>query len=130
MKAIFFFVLYTGMNLWNASGAQAGNLKITPDMVRFHYATYDSGTLLDCQAIVLNAESQDWSVSCGQGTDLRKYTVHLWVTRYDRPQIPKLSLELLYWVNDLTHRPMVGSGTTVWLDFKEPSDLYQVHVNV
>ena len=128
------WILLAGLIGFAASSAFAagagGNLKITPAMLQFNYMTFDSGISLDCTQVLSNPDTQDWDVTCGKGTETRKYTVHLWVTEYDRPVLPKQSFEVLYWVTDMTSAQPVSNGTTFWLHFREPSDLYQIQARV
>jgi hypothetical protein len=131
MKIWFCFVgLFLSFYSAGSAWAQNGNLQVTPQMLRFQYATSDGQITLDCKPSLENAESQDWSVICGTGQDVRKYRVHLWVTMYERPVLPKQSYEVLYWVTDLNGSKAIDSGTTVWFNFKEPADLYTLSVNV
>jgi hypothetical protein len=108
-----------------------GDLKITPSMLQFTYQTSDGSVSQDCTEILADAASQDWNVTCGA----KKYIVHLWVTVYDRPVLPKQSYEILYWVTDLSASPsqqgaQQAESTTVWFHFREPSDLYQLQVSL
>ena len=113
-----------------AAGAASGNYKLTPEMLRFHYETVDAGITLDCTHVLQDADAQDWAVTCGTGQDTRKYVVHLWLTEYDRPVLPKQSFELLYWVTDMTPAQPVSNSTTIWYHFREPSDLYEIQASI
>ena len=113
-----------------AAGAASGNYKLTPEMLRFQYLTVDGGTTLDCTPKLQDPDAQDWAVTCGSGTDTRKYVVHLWLTEYDRLVLPKQSFELLYWVTDMTAAQPVYNSTTIWYHFREPSDLYEIEARI
>jgi hypothetical protein len=104
-----------------------GDLKITPSMLQFTYQTSDGSVTQDCTETLANADSQDWNVVCGA----KNYKVHLWVTVYDRPVLPKQSYEILYWVTDLNaSSTQQGVSTTVWFNFREPSDLYLLQLSL
>lgn len=98
-----------------------GNLRITPEMLRFHYRPFEEGEALACRHKIKDSQAQDWDVLCGEG---KKYVVHLWVTAYSRDVRPRLSYEILYWVTDVS-RPegSSSSGATTWVHLQDPSAL-------
>jgi hypothetical protein len=114
--------------------AQGGNLKITPEMLQFDYATIEGDTTLDCKPTLENSETQDWLVQCGTpATSIRKYRVHLWVTLYERAVTPKQSYEVLYWITDLSPgvSPQASaSSTTIWFNFENPSTFTELDLRL
>ena len=103
------------------------NFTITAKMLQFTYTSDDGSVSQDCTPTLANADTQDWNVVCGT----RKYLVHLWVTIYDRPVLPKESYEVLYWITDLNAAPaQQGASTTVWFHFREPTDLYMLQLSL
>jgi hypothetical protein len=97
-------------------GLPGGNLEITPAMLKFKYR-FNEGETLYCTHELMDPFSQDWDVVCRaeDSSYTRRYRVHLWVTEYGHDTGPiKLSIEILYWVTDLTHQPIEGGGTS-WI---------------
>jgi hypothetical protein len=111
---------------------EAGNFKITPEMLRFRYQAFDGSVVLQCHHEIQNELSQDWKVQCQnpEGTMKRSYVVHLWLTAYSRQQAPRLSYELLYWISDHSHPAKIqSSGSTIWFHLNDPSALHSLQAS-
>lgn len=103
------------------------------DSLKFSYRTFDTGESLTCKHALLSAESHDWSVKCSDtvGGSLKLFTVHLWVTRYDRNEVPRTGFELLYWVTDQTSpQNPVGSSVSQWIFFKDATELSSIQMGL
>ena len=114
--------------------AESGNLKVTPEMLQFDYASIDGSMTLDCKPTLEDPLSQDWIVQCGNAaTEIRKYRVHLWVTLYERAVTPKQSYEVLYWLTDLSpgvSAQASASSTTIWFNFENTTSLTQIDLRL
>ena len=131
MNTLLSFLLAGLLSASSALAAdQPGNLKITPDMLFFHYSTFDAGETMDCKPTVENADSQDWRVVCSNSKSRREYTVHLWVSIYTHSAAPLLSYEILYWVTDLTDPAhSIQTGSTVWFHVNDPTSLASLEIS-
>ena len=103
------------------------NFHFKAEQLSFNYISYEeiqgSPQQVKCTHAIENELSQDWVVTCGS----KHYSVHLWLSEYHKAQIPKASFELLYWVSDRSvARETKDTGTTLWFNFKEPSDLHSI----
>lgn len=107
------------------------NYPITPDNLKFTYQSHDGEISLKCTHALEDAMSQDWLVTCSDAEKemQRTYRVHLWVTAYERQVQPKLSLEILYWVTDITRETPVGSSSTIWFHLNDPSSLNSIQIS-
>jgi hypothetical protein len=120
------FVLATLSSLFvSAQTLPSLSYPITADNLKFSFQSYDGETNLKCKPNLENELSQDWIVLCASadGKIIRTYSVHLWVKAYTRQVAPKLSLEVLYWVNDISKMPATGSSSTIWFHLKDSTSL-------
>lgn len=103
--------------------------QIPHEALKFRYQTHDGQVWLNCKHNPIN-EWYDWTVYCGDNSE-KKFVVHLALSLYQRPMIPKNSYELLYWVTDQTdNRNSRNHGTTIWAHFKEPTDFHEFFVSL
>lgn len=100
------------------------NVNITSDNLQFTHEMHE-GDLLSCKHTIENSLSQDWSVICGDSSTLKRFRVHLWVTRYTRPIQPKVLYEILYWVSDF-NSSYGGSSHSGWYTLDEVTSLTQL----
>lgn len=89
------------------------------DVLRFRYETYDRTKALNCKHALSNAavSPYDWDVKCfhEDGRLAKRFDVHLALSIYERTTLPRLSIELLYWIS--------GEGATTWFHFNDPTTL-------
>ena len=96
------------------------NLKLQSNQLKFSYQNYDGDLYVHCTHAIENEASQDWHVTCAENSFKREYSVHLWITRYTKLNIPKTSYEMLYWVTE--KRPQQkGYSSTSWIHLAEDS---------
>jgi hypothetical protein len=118
MKAALCLILISFGLLSPAFGQIPGDeIKIVAENLKFKYLSFDGETNLACTHVLENPKSQDWRVLCGQ----KNFLVHLWVTAYRRTVEPRLSLEILYWVN--------GRGGTSWIHLKDAASLHSLYMS-
>jgi hypothetical protein len=87
-------------------------LTLKQNQVRFIYEPFEEGPAVACQhQAVSETNPYDLKVICQN----HEYTVHLMLNRYTHPNAPKMSYELLYWVNN--------EGATSWYHFTEATQL-------
>jgi hypothetical protein len=107
------------------SGWQAG-AALDLKKLKFTYQSFDGETVLPCKAFIENELGQDLVVKCQDGSTVKKYSVHLWVTRYTRPREPRTSFEILYWVTDRIDPKRPSTSSTQWVNLKNESDLHSL----
>jgi len=119
----------------SASSFAAGfgeNLKITADRIKFVHQPMQGQNDLTCTHKLINELSQDWEVLCKDKADKvkRSYSVHLWVSRYGHSNGPKVSFEVLFWVDDKTMPKDIKTlGTTTWFHLTEDTSLHALQLN-
>ncbi len=89
-------------------------LAVAPNKVRFVYEPYEAAAT-ECVHQTSASNPYDLDVDCSDKTVARKFTVHLALSKYTHPTPPRVSYELLYWVN--------GNGATTWFHLKDESAL-------
>jgi hypothetical protein len=103
-------------------------LTLAQDRLSFSYDSQDGEIVMPCRHSFL-PHSQDWALECASAdrpNDIKKFTVHLVIKIYHRNQSPKMAYQILYWVIDQQVRsvePGKYLGTTMWMNFDEPSQL-------
>lgn len=104
------------------------NFKIDASMLDFTYQPNESAGL-PCKHTLVNPASQDWDVICqsADGKESHRYGVHLWVTTYPRDVEPKVSYEVLYWVDDRSEKSS-SHGSTIWFHLKDQSAIQKIEV--
>ncbi len=108
------------------------NLKIKAENIRFVHQPAQGPNELTCTHKLVNELSQDWDVICRDKSDkvARSYSVHLWVSRYGHANGPKVSFEVLYWIDDRTVAKDIKSlGTTTWFHLNEDTSLHSLQLN-
>lgn len=106
------------------------NYPLRDDMLNFTYQDYNGDVSAICEHRLESAESQDWIVECKRESLLKKrFRVHLWLTEYLRAEAPAFTLEILYWVSDLSEPTKTkDTGTTLLLDFASHSRVHGVNI--
>ena len=104
----------------------------SPETMNFIYETVDGSERWNCSHEVANADSQDWDVKCQDGSGhYRKYSVHLWLSRYNRVRENLTSYELLYWVTDWSDAQNPKSqSVTIWHHIKNVADLAGIDASI
>lgn len=97
--------------------------KLTSSRLVFTYQSFSGDTYIRCSH--QRAPWMGWNVTC----DHKKFYVHLVLSRYIRPVVPKASYELLYWVTDRNLDIPHTVGSTTWFHLKEFSDLHEIYVS-
>jgi hypothetical protein len=103
-------------------------LTLAQDRLSFSYDSQDGEIVMPCRHTFL-PHSQDWALECASAdrpNDIKKFTVHLVIKIFHRNQSPKMAYQILYWVIDQQIRsvePGKYLGTTMWMNFDEPSQL-------
>jgi hypothetical protein len=101
------------------------NIPITNSNLHFEFSSQDGELTYPCTQAFL-PDSRDFSIHCVRAADIWDFIVHLRLFRHDREVSPKMSYELLFWVNDerlQNGNPGEYIGTTLWFRFAEPSPL-------
>lgn len=128
MKALLALALFSSVGY-----ADFGtNLQIKAENLKFTLQPVQGAVDTVCTHTLSNAASQDWEVLCkdSNGTVRNKYMVHLWVSRYGHASGPKVSFEVLYWVDDRSKANDIKSvGTTVWFHLKEETSIHSLQLN-
>jgi hypothetical protein len=116
---LFFFLI--GISAFGETTLPSADYAITADQLRFTYQGYDNGLYFHCQPTIENEIGHDWRVQCADETKklTKSFLVHLWVTRYDHAQAPRVTYELLYWVKGQGS----SSGSSTWFHLKDYSAL-------
>ena len=108
------------------------NLQIKAENLKFRLQPVQGAMDTKCTHTLTNAASQDWEVVCknSEGAVKNKYAVHLWVSRYGHASGPKVSFEVLYWVDDRSKANDIKSvGTTVWFHLNEDTSIHSLQLN-
>ena len=107
------------------------NYPIKAENWKFTFQTFDGETVNKCKHLLTDELAHDWRVECfdDKGQPTQKYNVHLWVTAYERNVNPQLSLEVLYWVTDITNASPIGSSSTIWFHMKDKTYLDSVQIS-
>jgi hypothetical protein len=106
------------------------DIKITAENLSFAYQSNDGRSDLACVHHLDNPDSQDWGVTCqdpknAKNGTKRPFSVHLWVTRYDTVDGPKL--EILYWITNGTTGE--SSSQTNWMHFDKDFSLKKLELS-
>ena len=128
MKAFFALALFSSA-VYADFGA---NLPIKAENLKFTLQPVQGAVDTTCAHTLTNAASQDWEVLCkdSSGVVKNKFAVHLWVSRYGHASGPKVSFEVLYWVDDRTKANDIKSvGTTVWFHLNEDTSIHSLQLN-
>ena len=107
------------------AGTRRPNVLPTASALTFRYTTFDAGSDYACKHFLQDADTQDWDVQCfdTKGIVKKHYTVHLWISLYNHPTPPQTSLEILYWLTDLSvPNAAQGSGATTWVNLNPRLD--------
>lgn len=115
MKTSTFLAILPLFLLFKASTSNAAT-----NLVSFHYESYDGVATAACSHAVSNPQNPyDLTVKCSDGKSVKKeFLVHLALSRYRHQTAPRVTYELLYWVN--------GNGATSWYHFDEETNLNKV----
>ena len=108
------------------------NLKLKAEHLRFVHQPMQGSNDLTCTHKLVNELSQDWDVLCKDqdGKVRRSYSVHLWVSRYGHKVGPKVSYEVLFWIDDRTQPKDIKSlGATTWFHLNEDTSLHSLQLN-
>ncbi len=108
------------------------SLKLKAENLKFVHQPMQGQNDLTCEHKLVNALSQDWDVVCKDknGKVGRSYSVHLWVSRYGHASGPKVSFEVLYWIDDRTQPKDIKSlGATTWFHLNEETSLHSLQLN-
>jgi hypothetical protein len=86
----------------------------------FTYEPYGEGPTQACIHQVVSAQNpMDWKVKCPMGSSAtREFTAHVVVSKYVRAAEPRVSYEVLYWVN--------GEGASTLYNFKNDGELMSI----
>ncbi|MBS1960832.1 MAG: hypothetical protein JST04_01345 [Bdellovibrionales bacterium] len=97
--------------------------------MRFVFRDFEGPRDIVCPHRLLSPDSPyDWKVECSDGSrKFAEYTAHVALTLYDHTTEPKLSVEMLYWLNGSRLPSEVGS--TTWFHFAEKSNLQGVSMS-
>lgn len=102
--------------------AAHANIKqpINANTVSFQFESFDGLASIPCFHVIINPSNPyDLAVTCTDGKKItKKFTAHLALSRYRHPTAPKVTYELVYWVN--------GNGATTWNHFEEETKLMKV----
>ena len=112
--------------LSSLSAFAGGRAALQASSLNFRYTTFDPGSDYACKHYLQDADAHDWDVQCfdAQGVVKKHYTVHLWISLYNHPTAPQTSVEILYWLTDLSVPQAVqGVGATTWMHFNPKMDL-------
>lgn len=119
---IVFSLLITSPSL--ASIKEKKSVALRDSQIRFEFASQDGDLLYNCTHELIPS-LMDYEVICAREKapeDKFKFVVHARLFIHERPEAPKLSYELLYWVTD---RQLTGgklgqfTGTTLWFNLQE-----------
>ena len=117
------------------AGAEAIDLtsKKMQERMKFEFSTQDGEFVMPCTFRVGNPVALNLEVTCtspaGFSLPPRHFSVHLRLFAYTKPQAPRRSYELLYWVTDRDAKPGDGgrfAGTTLWYHLEDVSSLMRV----
>lgn len=97
--------------------------------LKFSYQNFDGDLYVKCVHEIENDLSQDWKVTCENKTFKRVYSVHLWMTKYTKTEIPKSSYEILYWITERFPKN-IGTSTTNWIHLKEDSQFFAASLSL
>lgn len=98
---------------FHSAETRAEKLVIAPTALTLNYEDFDGSFNYPCKAARISDENPyDLSVRCYDGEKLiRTFSIHLIISRYEKPVEPRTKYEILYWVNN--------EGATSWLSFNE-----------
>ncbi len=117
----------------NGFAAEFGaNLKITAENLKFNLQPVQGAVELKCEHRLVNEAAQDWEVLCKDsgGKVKNKYSAHLWVSRYSHNAGPKVSFEVLYWIDDRSApKDPKSVGSTTWFHMNEDTSLHSLQIN-
>lgn len=122
LKKIVFFSLITTSSLAHAK--EKKSVALRDSQIRFEFVSQDGDLLYKCSHEPIPS-LMDYEVTCAREeapADKFKFVVHARLFVHERPEAPKLSYELLYWVTD---RQLTGgklgqfTGTTLWFNLQD-----------
>lgn len=102
--------------------------------LEFFYGYQDGEMTVPCD-YKLNPRTLDFELTCGEAGKqggVSKFTAHVRVKVFEQSKSPKMSYEVLYWIQD--HQiPWTENGhfqgTTFWFRLDEPSQLMSIDVS-
>ncbi len=129
-RSILIGILFVGLLSFTQSSRAATLVPIEHSILAFQYVPFGmTADQLQCKHYLENELSQDWKVDCydSAGRLRKRYRVHLWLSQIVRDRSPRMSLELLYWVTDLSPGTRPSSmGTTLWFHFVEKAPMHSL----
>ncbi len=126
MRVLFFATLLV---FTSAIAKTKENISLQAHQLKFSYQNYDGDLSIHCKHTLENEASQDWLVTCEENSFKREYSVHLWITRYTKLNIPKSSYETLYWVTE-KFPLQKGYSSTNWIHLAEASQFAGASLSV
>lgn len=94
----------------------AGKAALLGNQIQFIYEPYDSASSNCTHQLASTANPYDHEVTCIDSNKIKhSFVVHLALSKYTHPTPPRISYELLYWVND--------NGATTWFHLEKESNL-------
>ncbi len=112
-----FVFLLTMLLCKNPIAAPQPKGSVKANLVTFKLESFDGNQFYNCVHAVANPNNPyDLSVKCSDKKGNQKqFIVHLALSRYRHQTAPKVSYELLYWVD--------GNGASSWYHFDEETKL-------
>lgn len=93
-----------------------GKAALLGNQIQFVYEPYESAASSCTHKMASNNSPYDHEVTCiDEKNSKHSFIVHLALNKYTHPTPPRVSYELLYWVND--------NGATTWFHLEKDSAL-------
>lgn len=93
-----------------------GKAALLSNQIDFVYEPYESAAASCTHALASENSPYDHQVICTDEKGMKHtFIAHLALNKYTHPTAPRVSYELLYWVND--------NGATTWFNFEKDTAL-------